>query len=75
MSYLPPALPLVNPVSPFPIDALPLIMQNAISYLQDGGKVPTVMAVNAVLAAVSLACHSHIDVTAFAFFRLHEKGW
>ncbi|TQN82078.1 UNVERIFIED_ORG: uncharacterized protein DUF3987 [Citrobacter freundii] len=62
MSYLPPALPLVNPVSPFPVDALPLIMHNAISYLQDGGKVPTLLAVNAVLAAVSLACHSHINV-------------
>ncbi|MDZ5729318.1 YfjI family protein [Enterobacter sp. D2] len=62
MSYLPPALPLVNSANPFPVDALPLIMQNTINYLQDGGKVPTVLVVNAVLAAVSLACHSHINV-------------
>ena len=62
MSYLPPALPMVNSASPFPVDALLLIMQNTINYLQDGEKVPTVLAVNAVLAAVSLACHSHINV-------------
>lgn len=43
MSYLPPALPMVNSAIPFPVDALPLIMQNAINYLQDGGKVPTVL--------------------------------
>lgn len=62
MSYLPPALPQVNPASPFPIHALTLIMQDTTNYLQDGGKVPAVLAVNAVLAAVSLACHSHINV-------------
>lgn len=62
MSYLSSALPQVNSATPFPIDALPLIMQNTINFLQDGGKVSSVLAVNAVLAAVSLACHSHINV-------------
>ncbi|CNH09118.1 Uncharacterised protein [Yersinia enterocolitica] len=44
------------PVSTFPVWALPLLMQNVISYLQDGGKIPTELVVNPVLAAVSLAC-------------------
>ncbi|HDK7280019.1 TPA: DUF3987 domain-containing protein [Cronobacter sakazakii] len=66
MSYLSSSLPFqhfkVDPASPFPINALPLLMQNAINYLQDGGKVPAILAVNAILAAVSLACQPHIKV-------------
>ncbi len=51
-----------NPAHSFPTDALPPLMKNAIRYLQDGGKIPTELAANAVLAAVSLACQSHIEV-------------
>ncbi|WP_145581964.1 DUF3987 domain-containing protein [Yersinia vastinensis] len=50
------------PISTFPVCALPLLMQNVISYLQDGGKIPTELVVNPVLAAVSLACQPHIEV-------------
>lgn len=50
------------PVSTFPVWALPLLMQNVISYLQDGGKIPTELVVNVVLAAVSEVCQPHIDV-------------
>lgn len=66
MSYLPPAPPYSpfqpNPVYPFPTEQLPLVMQNAIHYLQDGGKNPAELAANAVLGAVSLACQSHISL-------------
>ncbi len=50
------------PVCPFPTDALPPLMKNAISYLQNSGKIPVELAANAVLAAVSLACQPLIEV-------------
>ncbi|UJR64724.1 DUF3987 domain-containing protein [Dickeya zeae] len=49
-------------VCPFPTDALPPLMKNAISYLQNSGKIPAELAANAVLAAVSLACQPLIEV-------------
>ncbi|MBA7942498.1 DUF3987 domain-containing protein [Citrobacter sp. RHBSTW-00271] len=66
MLYLPPSPPhsLCHsiPVYPFPTEHFPLIMQNAIRYLQDGGKNPAELAANAVLVAVSLACQSDVHV-------------
>lgn len=66
MSYSPPIPQFShfqpNPTYSFPTDELPLLMQNAIIYLQDRGKIPTELAANAVLAAVSLACQPHIKV-------------
>lgn len=66
MSYLPPTSPYSpsqsNPVYPFPTEQLPPLLQNAIRYLQDGGKNPAELAANAVLGAVSMACQYHISV-------------
>ncbi|BFI63142.1 hypothetical protein KD5_28920 [Yersinia pseudotuberculosis] len=65
MSYLP-LLPGFQyqaiPVPTIPLWAFTSVMQNAINYLQDGGKIPEELVVNVVLAAVSEACQSHIEV-------------
>lgn len=66
MSYLPPVPEFShyqpNPFNAFLTDPLPSLMQDVISALQDGGKISTELAINAVLAAVSMACQPHISV-------------
>lgn len=65
MSYLP-LLPgcqhQIIPMPTIPLWAFTPVMQKAINYLQDGGKIPVELVVNVVLAAVSEACQSHIEI-------------
>lgn len=60
---LPQAVPHTPPQSqPYPVDAFPPILRNVISALYDDTQIPIELIGNVVLAAVSLACQSHIEV-------------
>ncbi|EFC9832182.1 DUF3987 domain-containing protein [Escherichia coli] len=50
------------PMPTIPLWAFTPMMQKGINYLQDGGKIPVELVVNVVLAAVSEACQSHIEI-------------
>ncbi|HBR2866335.1 MAG: DUF3987 domain-containing protein [Klebsiella pneumoniae] len=62
LSPMPGSHHLVIPVPTIPLWAFTPVMQKAINYLQDGGKIPVELVVNVVLAAVSEACQSHIEI-------------
>lgn len=62
LSPMPGSHHLVIPEPTIPLWAFTPVMQKAINYLQDGGKIPVELVVNVVLAAVSEACQSHIEI-------------